>query len=422
MPRTNSECPSVHLLEVRERLLTALRRKITLAMATLSNATLQVCKTRRHDIEKKLDALDENWKEIELGNGFEDEVDLNTLYNENLDLEEESSLAFIHLGEITDRRPSVHIPPPAQKQFSRLPQLTIPIFDGQLENWLSFKSMFQSVMREHEDMDDVQKLQTLMSVLEEEPSKQIRNIPFEEGNFNVAWTALENKYYKRRALVDKQIDSLLDHPTINAKSSKSISSIIDRLNESLEVIRILNVSTADWSPIITRIVIRKMDITLREAFEEFLNGSTEIPTIDHLKVFLDTRSRVAENYMNEPTRNDRSYTETSAAYLSSQPKRYSSACVICAEHHSIYECDKFKTMELKRKVNTILQRNLCTNCLSQTHGIENCAKKHACRRCGAKHSDFLHEYFAKIQPRNVLYIGKRENDDETDSELDYESE
>lgn len=422
MPRErNQECPSVFLLEVRERLIVALRRKINIAMGTANTESQQTCITRRKDIEKKWLALDENWMAIELGEAFIVELDRTALYNELLDLEEDTSTAYIHLGEISERRRSLTPPNNEQRQYCRLPQISITKFDGTPENWMAFNSLFQSVLKENEGMDDTQKMQTLMSVLEEEPAKLIRNIPYTDGNFDVAWTTLEQKYFKRRKLIDKQIDYLLDHPTILAKSSASITAVIDRLNESMNVLSLLKVKTDYWFPIVTRIVIRKMDTDLRGSFEDSFEGSNDVPTIDLLKKFLDTRSRVAENYVNEPKQNIKYYKESSATEPSTQYKtRNYLACIVCNQKHSIYKCQTFRAMDMKTKVDIILQRKLCTNCLNQTHTITKCESKHVCKSCGDKHSDFLHEHFEK--QKKVLHANKGNEDDGSDPEFDYESD
>lgn len=65
--------------------------------------------------------------------------------------------------------------------------------------------------------------------------------------------------------VDKQLDLLLDHPGMNSRNASFIQTMIDRINVSLSVIRILGVNMENWSPIIVRIAVRKLDVKSRTA-------------------------------------------------------------------------------------------------------------------------------------------------------------
>ncbi|CAG7724383.1 unnamed protein product, partial [Allacma fusca] len=59
-------------------------------------------------------------------------------------------------------------PPPAssQGQRSKLPQLTLPTFAGNLEEWLSFRDRFNQVVHKRTELSGAEKMSYLLSVLE----------------------------------------------------------------------------------------------------------------------------------------------------------------------------------------------------------------------------------------------------------------
>jgi len=60
------------------------------------------------------------------------------------------------------------------KRRVKLPEATLPKFDGQYENWLSFKNTFIAMIDSQTDLSDVEKLQYLRSALTGEAANKIR--------------------------------------------------------------------------------------------------------------------------------------------------------------------------------------------------------------------------------------------------------
>jgi hypothetical protein len=65
------------------------------------------------------------------------------------------------------------------------------------------------------------------------------------------------------------------------------------------------------------------------------------------------------------------------------------ACPICEKPHFITQCPDFLNLSPEERLNKTKMLNLCFNCLSSRHSIENC-KNSLCRRCNSKHLTLLH--------------------------------
>ncbi|XP_053691646.1 uncharacterized protein LOC128740150 [Sabethes cyaneus] len=60
-------------------------------------------------------------------------------------------------------------------------------------------------------------------------------------------------------------------------------------------------------------------------------------------------------------------------------------CVSCGEHHPLYLCTTFSTLNLEDKEREIQRYRLCRNCPRQGHLAKDCLSTRTCRKCGSIH-------------------------------------
>ena len=72
---------------------------------------------------------------------------------------------------------------------------------------------------------------------------------------------------------------------------------------------------------------------------------------------------------------------------SNQPK-----CPSCLKNHWLSQCDDFKKLRIYDRHKFVRNKNLCLNCSTPGHFVQDCPKKSFCRiqGCSEKHSSFLH--------------------------------
>ncbi|XP_033213939.1 uncharacterized protein LOC117171003 [Belonocnema kinseyi] len=68
----------------------------------------------------------------------------------------------------------------------KLPQTVLPTFSGKMEEWLSFKDTFRTMIHNHNDLSNVEKLQYLKSVLKDEALRKIQVFSITEENYDRA--------------------------------------------------------------------------------------------------------------------------------------------------------------------------------------------------------------------------------------------
>ena len=65
-------------------------------------------------------------------------------------------------------------------------------------------------------------------------------------------------------------------------------------------------------------------------------------------------------------------------------------CKLCDGKHGLFQCDKFKSMRPKERLDYIKQTRRCFLCLQTGHSVGSCEKKFRCTVCHRKHSKFIH--------------------------------
>lgn len=84
-----------------------------------------------------------------------------------------------------------------------------------------------------------------------------------------------------------EIDVLLDLPDITPRNQGSLRTGIDRVREVRYNLTAVDIDTDNWGPLMSRIIQRKFSKDLLGDFEEALENSSEMPTMDVIEKFLN---------------------------------------------------------------------------------------------------------------------------------------
>ena len=69
----------------------------------------------------------------------------------------------------------------------KLPQLSIPKFSGNLQDWVIFKDTFLSLVGDSTTIPNIQKFHYLLSAINGDAKRVIQHIPVSEQGSRVAW-------------------------------------------------------------------------------------------------------------------------------------------------------------------------------------------------------------------------------------------
>ncbi|XP_044594833.1 uncharacterized protein LOC123272198 [Cotesia glomerata] len=304
-----------------------------------------------------------------------------------------------HNENISSRDTSVGNTTFEAQRLAKLPTAELPKFDGNFENWLSFKNMFKSLIDGRKDLDDVNKLYYLRSSLTGAASNKLSLYDASAENYTKAWDLLTETYQKERALVNKHYDALLDLDIIEKPTNENLTKFIDQARQHLNELETLNAKPTD--AFIVRVLERKLPIYIRDKWEETFDNENTLSTIEQFGKFVTkTAFRFSSRKPNQHhdtgnsfkrKRTDRTFnanksqkTEPTARALVTSPLI---ACPYCKGNHPLYKCPNFNSLTVDQRVKFVKASRLCPNCLRKHKGP--CTSIH-CKLCHKFHHTMLH--------------------------------
>ncbi len=325
---------------------------------------------------------------------------------------------------------------------AKLPKLTIPNFDGNLQNWTTFYDMYRSMVHDS-TLPNISKFQYLISLLKGEPLNLIKSIPTTDANYAIAFKTLEDRYQNKRHLATNYWNAINNTSTQKTNSSKDLRNLLDTFNENVAALEVLGFPTNQWCFVLFNMLLTRLDSATRTAFE-IEHSKIELPTYLQLTNYLESHCRALESVqmsspcpinLNRSQKPQNSYHQSNlksgsysgmprhsgaqslvantesnahdsqirqnnpqsipnianmaAQYSSHDPARYK--CRLCQQpFHSLSQCPQFLGKTPSGRLAYVKQANACINCLRSTHRLKNCPSTFSCRICHVKHHTLLH--------------------------------
>ena len=296
------------------------------------------------------------------------------------------------------------------KKTHKLPVAPLPKFYGDHNDWLSFSNTFLSMIDERDDITDLVKLTFLKECVQGKAAKKIAHILIASENYKVAWNLLKESYEKKRIVVSKHLDAIINISAPTKVTAESLSDIVNAINQNQASLKNLEVELDE------RFTVRHVELILpdsiREEWEKSLT-SKELPTIKQLCDFLnsvisrlesmqkasDTSKRDSNNKRPNPFNAPRSFKahkgeKGERTLLTKSSGEY---CLYCKEDHWIHKCPKFQQLNIQARWDAVRSKQLCRNCLRK-HPFGKCGFNLRCKSCGKNHHSLLHNENWKKSP------------------------
>lgn len=279
---------------------------------------------------------------------------------------------------------------PGSSSHVRLPDVKLPVFNGNLDNWLNFHDLFVSLVHASQDLSSIQKFYYLRSSLAGDALKLIQTIEISANNYTVAWNMLVDHYQNPIRLKQTYLDALFEFATLKRESAPELHSLVEKFEANVKVLKQLGEKTEFWDIILIRMLSVRLDPTTRRDWEEFSSAKPEVMFKD-LTSFIQRRVNVLQTLQgkivdasssNQHTKKpiQRFVTSHGANQVQSSRK-----CVVCSEHHPLYLCQTFSKLEVGAKEKEVRRHQLCRNCLRKGHQARDCSSSSTCRKCKGHH-------------------------------------
>nr|XP_018911204.1 PREDICTED: uncharacterized protein LOC109039929 [Bemisia tabaci] len=295
----------------------------------------------------------------------------------------------------------------------------LPKFEGRYSDWTAFKQMFDSLIHNNTAIPTILKFHHLKCALGAKPALLIKNLDFTEPNYEIALTALTERYEDKHLTIIRQVEILMNMSmTTVCKCKKStkltakdLESMYNCVNQTIQTLRAMEVDTDSWDPIICHAVTSRFDESTITAWGNKMKPKTT-PTKEQILAFLDKRRRVLESLESSKnkdsessglgfeSKNERKKVEvkrkaphqTIHGFVQHQKKISNiKKCIYCSGSHYISSCLNFRKLTLPDRYTIIKSENLCHSCMRQKHSNGEQCKGYPCKTCGKNHHIALHQ-------------------------------
>ncbi|XP_036150126.1 uncharacterized protein LOC118648036 [Monomorium pharaonis] len=284
-----------------------------------------------------------------------------------------------------------------KQRLLKLPVAELPKFDGSHDKWLSFKNTYLTMIDSRSDIDDLVKFLYLKNTLQGEALNKISVYDTSAANYKLAWGLLVESYEKKRVLVLKHLDAILDIRPLSKATSTELARLIDDARQHIGMLETLQ------APVDERMVVRILERALpretRDKWEETITLD-EVPGLAPFYKFISEAifrlsTLEQDNTRREATsgkrRTDSKAPTAKARRVGSGARALvlnaTSACVKCKGDHLLYKCPEFETLNTQQRWDLVRQNRLCRNCLRVHNGA--CNSTH-CKFCPRFHHSLLH--------------------------------
>lgn len=297
---------------------------------------------------------------------------------------------------------------------SRLPKITIPQFNGDRQQWESFKDLYRSLIHSDPTLKDVDKLYYLKTLVSGEALTAIQTIPITGDSYATAWSTLETRYGNKYLLVQSHLISLKRLRHLKEESLTELQKLIDELRRHREQLRALGRPVDHWDDWFVSIATDTMDSTTRRDWEEELqrlapdiNTSNDFyPTFTQLFTFLERRCRTLKSLefsRSRPTTTPSKSTSGSTTRQTMTAVTMTAKCAKCEGPHYTGHCEIFQKLTPTDRREVAKQKKLCFNCLKDNHLSSTCPSTQTCRTCKRTHHTLLHSGSEKRPAGSTSY-------------------
>ena len=292
---------------------------------------------------------------------------------------------------------------------SKLPDIPLPSFSGKYDEWLDFKHQFEAIIKRNDKLTEHDKLNYLRGCL---TGDAVRDYGKDESSFVLLWKALTKTFENKRWLVSKHVRDIFDLRKLSAPSAESLNGLILSVQRHLRALRAIKLEQNSMSEaILIEYLFSKLDPETQKDWEATLSLKSpevvdELPTWDEFVNFLTNRVRMLQRVnMDQGSRTSQpQYRSKSQGHFGQSSGRSGPVshvvskndagrkiqCFLCFSSHYLNQCPAFKHMADIEKRETVKRLNLCENCLSNKHELEQCTSSSNCRYCQQRHHSSLH--------------------------------
>lgn len=279
-------------------------------------------------------------------------------------------------------------------QRARLAPLTLPKFDGNIQEWESYFDCFKGMVHNEDAYPPAQKFSYLRSSLSGAALDVIKAIPMTENNYSVAIKRLQQRFENRSMVIQSHIRAILDFPQVESAVANDLQALHSNIVAQVAALEALGQPVDMWDAWLVTVLLRKVDRGTCHEWQ-IRRTNNELPKYKELEEFLASRCIAFENsetWDNSNNGTKKKWTNPHAGkrLTLAATEVKSAKCPCCNQIHKLYHCEKFKELKQGDRFNIVRSARLCFNCLSPYHMAPSCQSTSVCQHCKNRHNTLLH--------------------------------
>ncbi|XP_053698870.1 uncharacterized protein LOC128745823 [Sabethes cyaneus] len=272
----------------------------------------------------------------------------------------------------------------------KLPELMMPEFDGQPEQWIQFRDLFKSVIHSNVQISAVQKLHYLRSCLKGDASRLISSITISADNYTIAWKTICDRFENANYLVKQHMSALFRVPSVRKGSASALSEVADEFNRHVGILDKLEDREAHWNSFLVERLSSLLDDKSLLEWENQCKEE-EVPQYAVLLEFIRKRSRTLQKCITvcgtpSGTQMKPVKPKTTSSHVASENVV---KCPSWKQAHPLIQCETFIKLSPYDRLEFAKKHRLCVNCLRGGHRSRDC-RSSLCRTCDKRHHSMLH--------------------------------
>lgn len=169
---------------------------------------------------------------------------------------------------------------------NKLPKVQLPIFDGDEQKFLNYKSQFLRLVHNNKEVDLENKMFYLKSSLSGRAERLVRDIPTSAENYQRTWDAIIERYEDKFLIVESHFSELFAIQRI--KSPREIRDLIDQIDSVLRRLELSGETPSGWPVVEAYFVYTRLDERTQADWKKTILDRSKYPGWDNLRNFLKT--------------------------------------------------------------------------------------------------------------------------------------
>ena len=301
-------------------------------------------------------------------------------------------------------------------ESSSLPSVNLIRFDGDPCKWPEFIECFKIRVHNKKSFDDNLRMERLLSVLDGDAKKAVQSLGQSGYFYASALKTLKRNFGDPVVISFLKLKSILDLPQLSSDNKIGLRNFHQQLKATIVWLKSIGYtselcSTENLAKGITRLPNYMRSAFYRE-FKEQIANHYKLNLIN-LEQWLQNKLKELFNpiatiiYNQDKSRREKGSDNNRKGNVNVQHQsskeehsKGTLTCWLCEGDHKITKCPLLLSKTVAERHKLIKEKQLCFNCLSNSHKIWDCQSKYSCRAdgCSKRHHTLLHAQPKQSQP------------------------